>query len=88
MDNMPRYEDLVNKVQVLEQEVAHLQHVEKNLEESREHFKLLYDRAPLAYQSLDELGNILEVNPSWLNALGYTKKEVIGKSFADFLHPD
>jgi len=42
----------------------------------------------LAYQSLDEDGCLLDVNPAWLRTLGYEREEVIGKRYADFLHPD
>ena len=48
-------------------------------------FKKLFENAPLGYQSLDEHGNFLEVNRAWLDALGYTREEVLGKNFADFL---
>ncbi|RKY05878.1 MAG: hypothetical protein DRP66_09950, partial [Planctomycetota bacterium] len=55
------------------------------LRKSEEHFRLLYERSPLGYQSLDADGNLIEVNPAWLSLLGYDKEEVIGRSFADFL---
>lgn len=48
----------------------------------------LYEKAPLSYQSLDEQGNILSVNQTWLKSLGYSAQEVIGRNFAEFLHPD
>lgn len=48
----------------------------------------LYERAPLSYQSLDENGCFLAVNQAWLDILGYRQEEVIGRNFADFLHPD
>ncbi len=57
------------------------------LKESEEQFRLFYEKSPLGYQSLDIDGNIFEVNPAWLDLLGYTKEEVIGKNFADFLSP-
>ena len=55
------------------------------LRRSENHFKLLYERAPLGYQSLDEQGRFLDVNQAWLDLLGYTREEVLGKSFAEFL---
>jgi len=58
---------------------------EKKLKESEEKFKLLYENAPLGYQSLDSNGNILEVNKAWINFFGYSKEEVIGKWFGDFI---
>jgi PAS domain S-box-containing protein len=48
----------------------------------------LYERAPLSYQSLDENGCFLSVNQAWVDALGYSREEVIGRNFGDFLHPD
>jgi two-component system, cell cycle sensor histidine kinase and response regulator CckA len=57
------------------------------LRESEKKFRLLYEEAPVPYQSLDEDGNLLEVNAAWLSLLGYARHEVIGKRFADFLSP-
>lgn len=39
-------------------------------------------------QSLDETGNFISVNNSWLNMLGYTKEEVSGRWFGDFILPE
>ena len=58
------------------------------LKESEEKYKALYDNAPLSYQALNEDGSFIDVNPAWLNTLGYKREEVIGKFYADFLHPD
>ncbi|NLG02622.1 MAG: PAS domain S-box protein, partial [Clostridia bacterium] len=57
------------------------------LKQSEERFKLLFDKAPLGYQALDIDGNLIDVNQQWLDASGYSKDEVIGKWFGDFLHP-
>ena len=54
---------------------------------SAQHFRRLYEDSPLGYQSLDEAGHFLEVNPAWLETLGYTRGEVIGRWFGDFLAP-
>lgn len=58
------------------------------LQESREKFRILFDNAPLGYQSLDIDGNFIEVNEAWCNVLGYAKGEVLGKNFSEFIHPD
>ena len=50
-----------------------------------EKIRLLYEEAPVSYQSLDEKGIIVEVNRTWLDTLGYSRKEVIGRFFGDFL---
>ena len=61
---------------------------EDDLRHSEEKFRLLFDKAPLGYQSLDEDGIIREVNQAWLDILGYSGQEVIGRWFGDFLPPD
>ncbi len=58
------------------------------LKESEQRFRVLYEKAPLPYQSLDIKGNILEVNEAWLALLGYTREEVMGHFIADFLTKD
>jgi PAS domain S-box-containing protein len=55
------------------------------LKESEERFQLLFDEAPLGYQSLDFDGYFIQVNQKWIDTLGYARHEVIGKWFGDFL---
>lgn len=55
------------------------------LPESVERFKLFFENAPLGYQSLDENGCFIEINDRWSEVLGYSREEVIGKWFGDFL---
>jgi len=52
---------------------------------SEKRFRLLFENAPLPYQSLDERGYFLDVNKKWLETLGYDKEEVVGRWFGDFL---
>jgi len=59
----------------------------QKLNASEHRFELLYKKAPKAYQSLDEEGNILIVNTKWCEDLGYEEQEVIGKNFSEFLAP-
>ncbi len=56
--------------------------------ESEERFRELFEEAPLAYQALDQSGNFIDVNQTWLSTMGYSKGDVIGKNFSEFLHPD
>ncbi|MEA4909244.1 MAG: PAS domain S-box protein, partial [Anaerolineaceae bacterium] len=60
---------------------------EKALQESEQRFRLLYEDAPLGYQSLNAQGILVEVNHAWLNLLGYQAEEVLGCSFGGFLTP-
>ena len=47
----------------------------------------LYENSPCGYHSLDKQGRVLKMNQTELNWLGYAKKDIIGKSFTDFLTP-
>src|SRR5665648_28124 len=60
---------------------------EEDLIQSENKYKLLFEKAPLGYQSLDFDGNLIEVNEQWLNMLGYAREEVIGKWFGEFIPP-
>ncbi len=75
----PTYQALAQKLLELEQE-------NKGLKQSEERFKRFFMNAPMPYQSLDEKGNFIDVNASFLEALGYSRNEVIGKNFGDFLY--
>ncbi|MCO5250188.1 MAG: PAS domain S-box protein [Candidatus Kapabacteria bacterium] len=56
--------------------------------ESQEKYLAYYNNSPLSYQSLDENGCFIDINPMWSKTLGYERDEVIGKWYGDFLHPD
>ncbi len=59
-----------------------------NIELNKTLFKYdaLFKNAPLPFQSLDTHGNFIDVNDEWLRLTAYTKEEVIGKNFKEFLH--
>jgi PAS domain S-box-containing protein len=74
MTKKPTYEELEKKI--------------AGLNTTLKKYTELYERSPLPYHSLDRNGNFVNVNPAWLDLLGYQKNEVIGQNYADFLHPD
>ncbi|EMS79789.1 PAS domain S-box protein [Desulfotignum phosphitoxidans] len=84
----PTYEELEQRIQELEKIESEHAYFKKALQENEGLFRMLYEKAPLGYQSLDENGRFIVVNQTWLDTLGYDREDVIGKSFADFLHPD
>ncbi len=84
----PTYEELERRVLELEKIESEYTYSKEALRENESLFKVLYEKAPLGYQSLDENGHFIVVNQTWLDTLGYNREEVLGKSFADFLHPD
>jgi PAS domain S-box-containing protein len=59
----------------------------KMLNDDEVSYKLL-DRAPIPYHSLDNHGYLLDVNQTWLEKLGYTREEVLGRWFGDIVAPE
>ena len=60
-------------------------HEQKALIESERLFREMYELAPLACQSLDAAGAILDVNTAWLDLFRRSRSEVIGRFIGDFL---
>jgi diguanylate cyclase (GGDEF)-like protein/PAS domain S-box-containing protein len=60
----------------------------EQLTRSREYFMGLYMNAPMAYQSVDKKGVILEVNQAWCDLFGYERDEVLGRKYAEFIAPE
>ena len=69
------------------QDITQRKRAEEALRESEKRFRHLFERAPLGYQSLDAEGCFLDVNQAWLDLLGYSRDQVIGSWFGDFLAP-
>ena len=57
------------------------------LKASEERFRLMYEKAPVPYLTLDENRCILSVNPACERLLGYVKADVLGISIYDMLPP-
>ena len=84
-----RLENLVaERTKELQNELHLNRELSSKLGESDERFRVLFEKAPLSYQSLDFNGYFIEVNQKWLDMLGYSRDEVIGKWFGDFLTPE
>lgn len=75
-------------VNVYGRDITDILKTDKSLKQSEERFRLLFQEAPLAYQSLDEKGSLMYVNSTWLENLGYEPEDVIGRSFKDFIDPE
>jgi len=60
---------------------------ETALTASDENFRYLFYEAPIAYQSLDPDGNLIECNSNWCKLMGYNKNEVLNKSFYNLVAP-
>ncbi len=77
--------ELAENNQKLHKEINDRIKAEAELRESEERFRILFKNTPIAYQSLDESGNIIEINQAWLDELGYEREEILGKNFSEIL---
>jgi len=80
-----RTAELAETVAELQDEIALRERAEAELAMRESWFRLLYEQAPLAYQSLDSKGVILDVNERWLELLGMAREDVIGRRFGEFV---
>ncbi len=53
--------------------------------EVQRYFRRLYRATPAMLHAVDPRGRILYVSDRWLNKLGYTRPDVMGKSITDFM---
>lgn len=82
---LKNHEDkIVGSIGVIK-DISDQKKMEKNLQESEKKFKLLYEKAPVPYHTLNPKGVITDVNEKWCQTFGYTKDEVIGRSIFDFI---
>ena len=58
---------------------------EEALQKSESRFRDIYQSSPVPYQSLNEESKFVEVNKSFIDALGYTRDEIIDKSFINIM---
>jgi PAS domain S-box-containing protein len=61
--------------------------LEQRVRERTAEVQDLYDKAPTGYHSLDVNGNIVMMNQTELDWLGYTRAELIGQSIASLFTP-
>jgi len=77
--------ELLAELQKQKKLIADLKLKEHGLVQENKYLRELYERSPLGYQSLDENGCLIETNKAWLDTLGYSRDEVIGQNFGNFL---
>jgi len=70
-------------IDIIDKEKAHAE-----LSSQEQHFRQIYKNVPLPYQSLDEEGVIVDINPAWGKIMGYSREDIIGEKFESFLSED
>jgi PAS domain S-box-containing protein len=74
--------------QRLTAEIAQRQRTEEGLRASETRYRRLYNRTPMALQSVDPRARLIDVNDTWLETFEYQRDEVIGRSPSEFMTPD
>jgi len=70
-------------------EIVKRRRAEEELKESKARYQDYYDNAPdMAVSVSAKTAEILDCNQTLANAMGYTKKEIIGRPIFDMYHPD
>lgn len=62
--------------------------MEEELAKSEAKYRSLIETAGAGVTTIDLKGELVLVNEALCNILGYSQEELLGKNFADFLHPD
>jgi PAS domain S-box-containing protein len=69
-------------------DITERKEAEQALRQSVEHFRLLFDLAPIGMALTSLEGRILHVNQAFCETLGYTAESLQDLSFPDITHPD
>ncbi|MCB8945726.1 MAG: PAS domain S-box protein [Ardenticatenaceae bacterium] len=69
----------------LEQRVWQSEQSQAALKASEDRYRALYNNTPIMMQSVNDNEKIISVNDYWLETMGYTREEVIGRSITDFM---
>jgi PAS domain S-box-containing protein len=71
--------------QRLRAEAEQRQRIEAGLRLSEQRFRTMYNRTPMALQSVNADARLLDVNDTWTEMFGYGREEVIGRPPTDFM---
>lgn len=57
------------------------------LQEAEKRYHDLYNKTPIMLHSIDAQGHLISVSDMWLEKMGYTREEVLGRKSLEFLTP-
>jgi PAS domain S-box-containing protein len=76
------------QVLVISRDVTDRWQTEKDLRESEERFRITFEQAAMGVAHVDLDGHWLRVNQMLCNIIGYTREELVSKTFQDITHPE
>ncbi len=69
-------------------EIHRRKEAEQALTESMRRYRYLYHHTPAMLHSIDSAGVLISVSDYWLEVLGYSREEVIGRRVSEFYTPE
>lgn len=72
-------------VSLIARDTTTLKQADEDLRVSEERYRALYKHTPVMMHSIDQEGRLISVSDYWLESLGYTREEVIGRPSSEFL---
>ena len=76
---------LGGKVMYVMRNITDRVQLEDQLKESETQYRSLFEKAPVMVHSIDGDGRLLMVSNYWLEKMGFSRKEVIGRKSIEFL---
>ena len=80
--------DLQKRQIELEMHKTELSRLRQDFQKFREKHNIWHDMSPLGYVTLDDSGEIVEVNQKFSEMVGFPKIEMCGKNISDYLNDD
>ncbi len=74
--------------QLANREIVKRKSAEKQLRQSEERYRHIYNKTPVMLHSIDILGRIIRVSDHWVEVMGYDRNEVIGRHLTSFFTPE
>jgi len=88
MAEKPGYEELEQRIQVLEKENRDLRQANTELEEFKVNFRSLFNSTQDAIMIINAAnGKVMAVNPAVADVLGYKKEDLVGEHFSILFPP-
>ncbi|MFA5903045.1 MAG: PAS domain S-box protein [Desulfobacula sp.] len=69
-------------------EIAQRKTAETELRLSEERYRHIYHHTPVMLHSIDREGTIIHVSDHWVEVMGYTREEVVGRPLIRFFTPE
>jgi PAS domain S-box-containing protein len=84
----PRFAYVAKDISDAKRDEAAREHIEQELRESAEHFRILVTYVPVGIFQTDAQGNCIFVNHKWLELTGLSLAQALGTGWRNALHPE